>query len=129
MAHQTYLFILILILFLALLYLGLKRHQHKKPVDTTKPKSFHGITIKTDDRACHAVKQLAGKRFLASEAPNLPLSDCKAKQCFCQYMHHPDRRLFKDRRQMLVYNNEKQNTKEQRYRKERRTTHVNKDSR
>jgi len=130
MDHQTYLFILILILCLGFVGLVCLIHSRKKRPSTKliHPANFHGVTIKTEARACYAVKQLIGKRFLAREAPNLPLADCNAQQCFCQYMHHPDRRLFKDRRQMLVYDDSNQNTEDQRRRKDRRITRADKDS-
>lgn len=130
MDNQTYLIVLIFFVCLGVVYLGwIIRRQKKRPTAKKRQsENYHGVTISIDDKACHAVKQLSGKRFLASEAPQLPLADCNTQHCFCQYMHHPDRRLFKDRRQLLVYNDEKQNTEDQRQRKDRRTTHSKKDS-
>lgn len=105
-------------------------HRKKPPGTKMIPAAnFRGVTIKTESRACYAVKQLAGKRFLSREAPKLPLADCTAQHCFCQYMHHPDRRLFKDRRQMLVYDNVHHDNEDQRQHKDRRVTHSDKDSR
>jgi hypothetical protein len=42
--------------------------------------------------------EIAGRRFLASEAPNLPLPGCNATECDCHFIHHNDRRTGKDRR-------------------------------
>lgn len=53
---------------------------------------FHAVSIVMDKRcACGAAKALEGVRFLASEAPRLPLASC-AVQCTCRYQHHADRR-------------------------------------
>jgi len=43
--------------------------------------------------ACIAATEMAGKRFLASEAPHLPLTDCSnPSRCRCKYQHWDDRR-------------------------------------
>jgi hypothetical protein len=41
---------------------------------------------------CPAAKAIEGKRFLASEAPQLPLAGCTCRDCQCRYRHHDDRR-------------------------------------
>jgi hypothetical protein len=43
--------------------------------------------------ACPAAKSLAGKRFLSSASPRLPLTGCTAATCTCHYRHHSDRRI------------------------------------
>lgn len=55
---------------------------------------FHGVAIKPpDDDACAAAVKLMGERFLADEAPRLPLSDCThPAACHCVYQHFDDRR-------------------------------------
>ncbi|MDJ0911188.1 MAG: hypothetical protein QNI99_18540 [Woeseiaceae bacterium] len=59
---------------------------------------FHAVSIKFDADACLHAKALQGRRFLAREAPNLPLDNCDASKCNCRFVHHDDRRSGKDRR-------------------------------
>lgn len=54
---------------------------------------FHGIAIEPGGRACEAVRELAGQRYLSEDAPRLPLDECQCVQdCRCVYRHYPDRR-------------------------------------
>jgi hypothetical protein len=54
---------------------------------------YHSVTISAPrGRACRAAQECAGKRFLATEAPALPLAGCDAAGCTCRYVHHDDRR-------------------------------------
>ena len=48
--------------------------------------------------ACAASTALGNRRFLAVEAPLLPLSSCDAEQCKCRYQRYRDRRGGEDRR-------------------------------
>lgn len=59
---------------------------------------YHAVSIKPGTYACSAANDLAGERFLASEAPSLPLPGCDATECDCHFTHHKDRRTGKDRR-------------------------------
>jgi len=59
---------------------------------------YHAVSIRFEANACAAAKALAGTRFLATEAPNLPLATCDASSCHCRFVHHQDRRSSKDRR-------------------------------
>ena len=59
---------------------------------------FHAVSVKPGAYPCSAVSSIAGQRFLASEAPDLPLPGCDAEECDCHFVHHPDRRTGKDRR-------------------------------
>ena len=59
---------------------------------------YHAVSIKPGAYACSAANDLAGQRFLASEAPSLPLPGCDAAKCDCHFTHHSDRRAGKDRR-------------------------------
>jgi hypothetical protein len=59
---------------------------------------FHAVSIKPGPYACSAANDIAGQRFLAAEAPNLPLPGCDAAECECHFTHHNDRRTGKDRR-------------------------------
>lgn len=67
----------------------------RSPRDTAK---YHAVSIKPGAYACRAANEIAGRRFLASEAPNLPLPGCNATECDCHFIHHNDRRTGKDRR-------------------------------
>ena len=59
---------------------------------------YHAVSIKPGAYACSAANDIAGQRFLATEAPNLPLPGCDAAECECHFTHHDDRRTGKDRR-------------------------------
>ena len=59
---------------------------------------YHAVSVKPGAYACSAANNIAGERFLASQAPSLPLPDCDASECECHFVHHNDRRTGKDRR-------------------------------
>jgi hypothetical protein len=71
------------------------RRISRDPKNTAK---FHAVSIKPGAYACRAANDIAGQRFLASEAPSMPLPDCDADECDCHFIHHNDRRTGKDRR-------------------------------
>jgi hypothetical protein len=57
-----------------------------------KSKRWHAVTIEPGRKACEAARKADGVRFLATEAPRLPLADCDAPACTCHYRHYDDRR-------------------------------------
>ncbi len=61
---------------------------------STARRIFHGVSIKASgDFPCTAAIDLRGRRFLADEAPPLPLNGCVDPQnCRCVYEHFDDRR-------------------------------------
>jgi hypothetical protein len=60
---------------------------------TSSKDSWKAVAILPGDSACAAARELIGKRFLARNAPRLPLAECtKQDQCECKYRHHGDRR-------------------------------------
>ena len=59
---------------------------------------YHAVSIHYAEGACAAAKALSGQRFLATDAPRLPLPDCDASHCRCFFAHHDDRRSHRDRR-------------------------------
>ena len=101
----------VLVLLLAWLLLrvaGLKKSSSPERRDrrTELPKSpYHAVSIRFPADACLAAKQTAGHRFLASEAPKLPLPACNSENCTCYFVHHKDRRSGKDRRSPFVASN------------------------
>lgn len=53
---------------------------------------YHCVSIESPASACVAARRLEGQRFLASEAPSLPLPGCSSLNCTCVYTHFDDRR-------------------------------------
>lgn len=54
---------------------------------------WHAVEVRTSRNACPACQALAGKRFLATEAPRLPVTGClHSLVCNAVYKHHDDRR-------------------------------------
>ena len=73
----------------------------KKRTDPQKPRTkptaqrgaWHAVSIATERYACEAARGLMGRRFLAAEAPRIPLPQCTAPEaCTCTYRHYNDRR-------------------------------------
>ncbi len=60
---------------------------------------YHAVSVRLGESACLAAKTIEGKRFLAKEAPQLPLAECSSiETCRCRFIHHEDRRTGRDRR-------------------------------
>lgn len=60
---------------------------------------YHAVAIRLGRQTCPAVRELDGERFLAAEAPRLPLPECDiAGDCECSFVHYQDRRSGHDRR-------------------------------
>lgn len=53
---------------------------------------FGAVEIRTRGGACAAARALESARFLANEAPALPLPDCAAAKCTCTFGKLSDRR-------------------------------------
>lgn len=53
---------------------------------------FGAVQIRARLGACRAAQLLQGQRFLAKDAPNLPLRECSAARCSCTFSKLPDRR-------------------------------------
>ena len=54
---------------------------------------WHAVSIVGGTHACAATAEIRGKRFLAAEAPRMPLPKCTIpKRCTCTYRHFSDRR-------------------------------------
>ena len=86
----------------------------------TEDTRYHAVSIRYGNDACSAAKSVAGQRFLAVEAPRLPLQGCDAEVCECRFMHFKDRRSGHDRRSPFGAGSVGVSTG--RFDKERRTT-------
>jgi len=74
----------------ALLLLKPAAQQPRRPAATG---DFRAVSVVFDQQAaCPAVRELALQRFLCSEAPMLPLTECTAESCTCRFERHEDRR-------------------------------------
>ena len=101
---RTVLLLLVVGLLIAWLFYrqGLEKPEERKdrrlsPAQKDRAR-YHAVSIKPGAYACSAANDIAGQRFLATEAPNLPLPGCDAAECECHFTHHDDRRTGKDRR-------------------------------
>lgn len=54
---------------------------------------YRAVAVRHQLLSCRAVQALDGKRFLASEAPSLPVRGCDIWPCRCRYEHLSDRRV------------------------------------
>jgi hypothetical protein len=52
---------------------------------------MHAVSIIPQTNACAMVMRLGNRRFLANDAPQLPLEKCIKRKCGCKYQHHHDR--------------------------------------
>jgi hypothetical protein len=77
---------------------GGREKQLQRPARKAENTAYHAVSISFGKDACDAAKARTGQRFLAKEAPPLPLPECDATQCECHYRHHKDRRARSDRR-------------------------------
>ena len=92
---------IILIIVLVVLAIWLLRKVF--PAQAISPSSsnhnaYEAVSIHPYKDRCTDAQQVAGQRFLSSEAPPLPLENCTSEKCHCVYMHHSDRRSGTDRR-------------------------------
>ena len=53
---------------------------------------YAGVEIDAGQGACAAVQAHCQVRYLMAEAPRLPLHDCTAARCTCNYLQFDDRR-------------------------------------
>jgi hypothetical protein len=63
-----------------------RKHQVRNP--------YHAVSIDCGRaRVCRTARGLQGQRYLAGEAPRLPLAGCDSPGCTCRYRHFDDRRM------------------------------------
>jgi hypothetical protein len=61
--------------------------------DTVQKPRWPAVSIKSTSSGCEATRSLKGLRFLAGEAPRLPLVNCSRPEvCQCVYEKFDDRR-------------------------------------
>jgi hypothetical protein len=73
------------------------RREAPRPAPPPGPRAkaggrFGAVQIRPRKGACRAAQLLQGHRFLAKDAPALPLRECKAPRCSCTFSKLPDRR-------------------------------------
>jgi hypothetical protein len=65
----------------------------RNPARAPRPaQPYHAVSIQLGKSPCAAAKALAEQRFLAKDAPRLPLAKCDAERCGCAFAHYEDRR-------------------------------------
>jgi len=70
------------------------RKKTAPPPACSAPRPFQAISIFRGTTACVPAKRFADYRFLAKDAPQLPLPGCTmASTCQCRYLKHKDRRV------------------------------------
>jgi hypothetical protein len=77
------------VLAIGVLALGLRRRRRR---GESHAGGFHCVAIKPGQPSCEAVRAVGARRFLAAEAPPVPLPDCDLPTCRCRYLHLEDRR-------------------------------------
>jgi hypothetical protein len=71
------------------------RRRAPRPSPPTTAKAggrFGAVQIRPRGKACRAAHLLGKYRFLAKNAPPLPLRECTAARCACTFSKLPDRR-------------------------------------
>lgn len=63
-----------------------------------RAKAYPAVGIRYNLLACKAVQKYYDQRFLAHNAPALPVPGCNVRPCPCRYIHYADRRAGEDRR-------------------------------
>jgi hypothetical protein len=64
----------------------------RPPHASRRAHPYHAVSIQVGKHPCGAARALVAQRFLAAEAPRLPLAKCDAGRCECRFAHHEDRR-------------------------------------
>jgi len=95
MDNWIYILIMAVVVFIFMRWRNKQITGNETQVRSLKPHGkFHCVHIKYPANACQAVKNMDHtRRFLATEAPVLPVPGCTASKCECSYIHHEDRRV------------------------------------
>lgn len=99
---MRYLFLLLVVAAVAAAFFWFRKKYPTTADSRPASNRFHAVTIRFRPGACPAVQALAKTRFLAKEAPRLPLDECTVPTCQCEYKHYDDRRDDEDRREESV---------------------------
>jgi hypothetical protein len=68
-------------------------HGSRRPAHASRSAHpYHSVSIRVGKNACAAAKEIVDHRFLAADAPHLPLVKCDAERCTCAFAHYEDRR-------------------------------------
>lgn len=72
------------------------------PPAVSTPRPFQAVSIYCGTKPCPIARRFRDHRFLAKDAPQLPLSGCThPSACECRYLKHKDRRA--ERRRFVDY--------------------------
>jgi hypothetical protein len=72
---------------------GVAQRSSAAPTGANEHRPFQAIAIYRGVRACDPAKKFSEHRFLARDAPPLPLSGCTmGSTCECRYLKYKDRR-------------------------------------
>lgn len=63
---------------------------------------YKSVSIRPGENACAAARKYGNRRLLVSEAPALPLRNCSAQTCDCNFFTYGDRRSCLDNRRFNV---------------------------
>jgi hypothetical protein len=75
----------------------------EEPAASSTSAAFYAVAVVADEHACPAALAAADQRYLAQEAPRIPLPQCtKPLQCQCRLARFNDRRKT-DRRDALSF--------------------------
>ena len=73
---------------------ALKKRYVVKENGGRNPADFRAVAIVSGlEGCCTEAKRLGDERFLARDAPPLPLTGCDASECGCRYEKYADRRF------------------------------------
>jgi len=68
------------------------RRPRREPRPSQAAKRYHSVSIRPGRVACTHANALLDERFLAGQAPRLPLQGCDQEVCSCTFAHYEDRR-------------------------------------
>lgn len=92
------------------------------PPAVSAPRPFQAVSIYCGAKPCSMARRFRDHRFLAKNAPELPLTGCTdPRACECRYLKHKDRRA--ERRRFIDYHTTRRDfAQERRNRAGRRAT-------
>ena len=66
----------------------------RKSTSAASASKWHAVSVQAGEPPCDAVLRMRNVRFLAAEAPRIPVPYCAwPARCQCVYRHHADRRV------------------------------------